>query len=80
MFKVNQNSPGDPVVEKDCQKLKAISEAITHSCNTRGGDSGTPLVIQPDPSIQQCYLIGIHYGKVVYSSGIQENKAVKITR
>ena len=52
---------------------------ITHSYNTERGDSGTPLIIQPDKGLKQCYLIGIHYGKATYSSGTQESKAVKIT-
>ena len=55
------------------------SGILTHNYNTRRGDSGTPLIIQPDKSLIVCYLIGIHYGKKGYS-GVQENKAVKITK
>ena len=62
------------------QSTEASREAIiTHTYNTERGDSGNPLIIQPDLGLKQCCLIGIHYGKVNYSSGTQENKAVKIT-
>ena len=62
------------------QSTKASQQGIiTHTYNTERGDSGTPLIIQPYKGLKQGYLIGIHYGKVYYSSGTQENKAVKIT-
>ena len=64
----------------NCQSTNASQQGIiTHTYNTERGDSGTPLIIQPDKGLKKCSLIGIHYGKVKYSSGTQENKAIKIT-
>ena len=79
MFKVNKTHPGGPG-KRDCKQIKVDSSAIIkHNYNTQRGDSGTPLIIQPDKNINQCYLIAIHYGKVANYSGTQDNKAIKIT-
>ena len=82
MFKVDNTESGDPSARRDYQQIKVNKEAIlTHHCNTKRGDSGTPLIIQHDPTSKQCCsILGIHYGKLRYASGKQENKAVKITR
>ena len=75
VFKVNQTNPGGPG-KRDCKRINVDnSTIIEHSYSTKKGDSGTPLIIQPDKMSQQCYLIGIHYGKVLNASG----KAIKIT-
>ena len=75
IFKVNKTNLGGPG-KRDCKRINIDSQAIIkHNYNTEGGDSGTPLIIQPDKSDKQCYLIGLHYGKVVNVSG----KAIKIT-
>ena len=70
MFKVNRTNSCYPSVKRDCQPIKDNKEdIITHNYKTEGGDSGTPISIQPDKSDKQCFFIGIHYGKKGYASG-----------
>ena len=60
--------------------MRIRNEAIlTHRYSTKKGDSGTPLIIQPEREHKICYLIGIHYGKKG-AGGKDENKAVRITK
>ena len=69
MFKVNKTNLGC-LGDRDCKALQIDSSAIIkHDCSTQRGDSGTPLIIQPDKHRRQCFLIGIHFGKGVNESG-----------
>ena len=75
MFKVKSTSQGDLSIEKDYQFIEGSSQdIITHSCSTAKGDSGTPLIIQPDKSVKECYLIGLHYGKVKNLREVKQTK------
>lgn len=47
---------------------------LTHACWTRKGDSGSPLIIQPFDQAKNCYLIGIHIGKLSHQS---QTKAIQ---
>ena len=61
MFKVNRTNSGYPSVKRDCQYIQENKEAIiTHTYETEGEDSGTPIIIQPDKCDKQCFLIGVH--------------------
>ena len=56
-----------------------MDSTMTHSFITKKGDSGTPIIVQPEEGIPECCLVGIHFGKQGKESVAYENKAVKIT-
>lgn len=60
-------NPGDETeIQKKSVRLNNHDKnTINHDFSTDKGDSGFPLIIQPEETGRLCYIVAIHFGKKV---------------